>query len=191
MSLSFILYILLCICAPQTPNLPLACFPFGNRPFCLRVCFCFMNGSLESYFRFHVEVMAYDICLSISDWLQLVRSSLGPPILPQMAWFHPFSWLSNISSCMYPILKRVKPPSPKEWTYWKKLSVVCVMFPLTKLMFSVLMEDSCLWKRMNKGNNEHWHAFLSKDYFITAFQKDICANGNFESNALVMGFHFG
>ena len=171
MSLSFVLYILLCICSSQTPNLSLACFPFGNHPFCLclRVCFCFMNGSLESYFRFHVEVMAYDICLCLSDWLQLVRSSLGPSILLQMARFHSFSRLHDIPPCMCPILKTVKPPSPKEWTYWKKLSVVCVMFLLTKLMFSVLMEDSYLWKRMNKGNNEHWHAFVSKDYFITAF----------------------
>ena len=47
-----------------------------------------------------MEVISYGICLSLSDWLHLVWSSLGPPMLLQMALFHSFLWLSNIPLCV-------------------------------------------------------------------------------------------
>ena len=42
------------------------------------------------FFRFHIEVISYDICLSLSDLFKLVWSSLGPSMLLQMALFHSF-----------------------------------------------------------------------------------------------------
>ena len=68
---------------------------------------------LHHILRFHMEVMANDICLSLSDLLHLVRSPLGPSMWLQMALFRSFSWPSNIPSSMYPILKTVNPPRPR------------------------------------------------------------------------------
>ena len=41
-------------------------------------------------------MIAYDSCLSPSDLLHFVKSSLGPSTLLQMALFHSFLWLSTI-----------------------------------------------------------------------------------------------
>ena len=41
-----------------------------------------------SYFKFHIEVISYGICLSLSDLLHLVWSSLSPFMLLQVALFH-------------------------------------------------------------------------------------------------------
>ena len=40
------------------------------------------------FLRFHLKVISYDICLSLSDWLHSVWQSLGPFMLLQMALFH-------------------------------------------------------------------------------------------------------
>ena len=49
---------------------------------------------LYHLFRFHTEVISYNICLSLFDLFQLVRSSLGPSMLLQMALFYTFySWV--------------------------------------------------------------------------------------------------
>ena len=42
---------------------------------------------------------------------------------------------------------------------------------------------------MDEGENDHWHASISKDCFIAAFVKDGCANRKFELSVLVMRFH--
>ena len=113
-----------------------------------------------------------------------------------MTLFHSFSWLGNMTLRMYPILEAVKntlpPPLPPKNVNLQKtnsvlLSVTCL---LTQLMFSVLVEDSCLWNRMNKGKDGHWHASVSKDYFKAAFITDVSAKGKFDRNVLVMCFHF-
>ena len=41
-------------------------------------------------------MVSYGICLSLSDFLHLVWSSLGSSTLLQRAGFHSFLWLSNI-----------------------------------------------------------------------------------------------
>ena len=53
-------------------------------------------NSFVSYFRFHIWVKSYDICLSLSDLLHLVWQFLGPSMLHQMALLHSFLWLSSI-----------------------------------------------------------------------------------------------
>ena len=50
----------------------------------LWVCFCSTESSFVLYFRLHIEVISYGICLSLSDLLHLVGSSLGPSMLLQM-----------------------------------------------------------------------------------------------------------
>ena len=151
-----------------------------------------MNGSFASHFRLHMEVLAY-ICVSLSDWLLSVRSSLGPFMLLQMALFHSFSWLGNMTFCMCPILKAVKKKTlPQSVNLPKRISAlssfICL---LTQLMFSFLMENNCLWERMNKGKDNHWYASISRDYFKASFITDVSAKGKFDINVLVMCFHFG
>ena len=57
-------------------------------------------GSLEPFFclffRFHIYVLAYGICFSLSDLLHSVGQTLGPSISVQITQFHFFLWLSNI-----------------------------------------------------------------------------------------------
>ena len=47
-------------------------------------------------FRFHIYVLAYSICFSLSDLLHSVGQSLGPSTSLQITQFHFFLWLSNI-----------------------------------------------------------------------------------------------
>ena len=46
--------------------------------------------------RFHIYVLIYDICFSLSDLLHSVWLSLDPSTSQQMTQFRSFLWLSNI-----------------------------------------------------------------------------------------------
>ena len=48
------------------------------------------------FFRFHIYVLAYSICFSLSDLLHSVRQTLGPSTSLHITQFHFFLWLSNI-----------------------------------------------------------------------------------------------
>ena len=48
------------------------------------------------FFRFHIYVLAYSICFSLSDLLHPVWPTLGPSTSLQITQFHFFLWLSNI-----------------------------------------------------------------------------------------------
>ena len=48
------------------------------------------------FFRFHIYVLAYRICFSLSDLLHFVWKILGPSTSIQMTQFCFFLWLSNI-----------------------------------------------------------------------------------------------
>ena len=61
------------------PNLSLhptpTTFPLGIHPFVLYIClyFCFVNTIIyTNFFRFHIYVLIYDICFSLSDLLHSV-----------------------------------------------------------------------------------------------------------------------
>ena len=51
-----------------------------------------------SYFRFHIYVISYLVCLSVSDFLHLVSSSLDGSMLLQMALFRSFFIAEQYSS---------------------------------------------------------------------------------------------
>ena len=51
---------------------------------------------LYHFSRFHIYVLIYDICFSLSDLLHSVWQSLSPSTSLQMTQFHSFLWLSNI-----------------------------------------------------------------------------------------------
>ena len=56
-------------------------------------------GSSEPFFfslRFHIYVLAYGICFSLSDLIHSAWQSLGPSSSLQITQFHFFLWLSNI-----------------------------------------------------------------------------------------------
>ena len=57
-------------------------------------------GSSESFlfffFRFHIYVLAYGICFSLSDWLHSVWQTLGPSTSLQITQFLFFLRLNNI-----------------------------------------------------------------------------------------------
>ena len=52
---------------------------------------------LYRFSRFHIYMLIYDICFSLSDLLHSVWQSLGPSTSLQMTQFHSFLWLNNIS----------------------------------------------------------------------------------------------
>ena len=94
-----ILYIIAYICRSKLPGLPA---PTSWQPqvcsLCLGVYFCFAGiSSFVPYFRFHI---LWIICLSLSDWLHFVWSSLGVSVMPHMALFHSFLWLNSIPLCI-------------------------------------------------------------------------------------------
>ena len=75
-----LLNVILCIYLPQTPSpshfLPL---PLGNHKSVLHVCesiSVLLIDLFVPYIRFHVQVILYGICLSLSDLLHLVWESL-------------------------------------------------------------------------------------------------------------------
>ena len=47
------------------------------------------------FFRFHIYVLAYSICFSLSDLLPSVGQTLGPSTSLQITQFCSFLWLSN------------------------------------------------------------------------------------------------
>ena len=51
---------------------------------------------LYHFSRFHIHVLIYDICFSLSNLLHSVWQSLYPSTSQQMTQFHSFLWLSNI-----------------------------------------------------------------------------------------------
>ena len=48
------------------------------------------------FFRFHIHVLTYNICFSLSDLLHSVRQSLGPSTSIRITQFRSVLWLSNI-----------------------------------------------------------------------------------------------
>ena len=48
------------------------------------------------FFRFHIYVLAYSICFSLSDLFHSVWQSLGPSTSLNITQFYSFLWLSNI-----------------------------------------------------------------------------------------------
>ena len=52
------------------------------------------------FFRFHIYVLAYSICFSLSDLLHSVWQTLGPSTSLQITQFRFFLWLSNIALCI-------------------------------------------------------------------------------------------
>ena len=51
---------------------------------------------LYHFSRFHIHVLIYDICFSLSDLLHSVWQSVDPSKSQQMTQFRSFLWLSNI-----------------------------------------------------------------------------------------------
>ena len=64
-------------------------------------CFCFFFLLVCLFFRFHIYVLAYGICFSLSDLLHSVWQTLGPSTSVQITQFHFFLWLSNIPLYIY------------------------------------------------------------------------------------------
>ena len=55
-----------------------------------------LGSSVPFFFRFHIYVLAYGICFSLSDLLHSVWQTLGPSTSVQITQFCFFLWLSNI-----------------------------------------------------------------------------------------------
>ena len=70
---------------PQVPSL------------CLRLYSCPAPRFFRTiFFRFHIYVLTYGICFSLSDLLHSVLQTLGPSTSLQITHFRFFSWLSNV-----------------------------------------------------------------------------------------------
>ena len=57
-------------------------------------------SSFVSYFRFHVKVISYGICLSLLDLFSMIISSCIC-VAAKMALFHSFLLLSSIPLCIF------------------------------------------------------------------------------------------
>ena len=60
--------------------------------------------SCKNDYRFHICVLAYGICFSLSDLLHSVWQTLGPSTSLQITQFPSFLWLSNIPLSKKPVL---------------------------------------------------------------------------------------
>ena len=66
---------------------------------CLRLYSCLAPRFFRTFFfflRFHIYVLAYDICFSLSNLLHSVGHTLGPSTSLQISQSRFFLWLSNI-----------------------------------------------------------------------------------------------
>ena len=65
---------------------------------CLRLYSCPASRFIRTifFFRFHIYVLEYGICFSLSDLLHSVWQTLGSSTSLQITQFHSFLWLSNI-----------------------------------------------------------------------------------------------
>ena len=94
------------ICQSQSPNSshhhPPPLSPLGVHTFVLYICVsipALQTGSSVPFF--HIYVLIYDVCFSLSDLLHSVWHSLDPSTSLQMTQFRSFLWLSNIPSYVY------------------------------------------------------------------------------------------
>ena len=75
---------------PRLPfHHPLPTYPPGQHESVLYICdlFGFVDRSFVPYFRLHIQVISYGVCLSLSDFLHSIWESLVPSMLLQMAFF--------------------------------------------------------------------------------------------------------
>ena len=82
--------------APASPSPP-SCPQVHSL--CLRIYSCLATRFISTIFfpfRFHIYVLSYGICFSLSDLLHSVWQTLGPSTSLQITQFHIFLWLSNI-----------------------------------------------------------------------------------------------
>ena len=92
---SYLFYIWWCIYV----NATLSLHPSLPFPLTVSSSACMPLGSSDHFFfRFHIYVLAYGICFSLSDLLHSVWQTLGPYTSLQITQFHFFLWLSNIPS---------------------------------------------------------------------------------------------
>ena len=70
---------------------PIASTSHSPSPLATTILF-YLSMSLDfvSFFRCHIYVWSYGICLSLPDLPHLVKCPQGPPMLSQMAAFHSF-----------------------------------------------------------------------------------------------------
>ena len=102
-----ILYILVYTCQSQSPNSshhppppafpPLVSIPLSSTSVSLFLL-C-KPVHLYHFSRFHIYVLIYDVCFSLSDLLHSVWQSLGPSTSLQMTQFRSFLW--RIFHCIY------------------------------------------------------------------------------------------
>ena len=96
-------------CIHVNPNLPIhhtttftphpRLSPLGVHTYFLYFCVsisALQTGSSVPFSRFHIYVLVYDICFSLSDLLHSVWQSLDASTSLQMTQFRSFLWLSNI-----------------------------------------------------------------------------------------------
>ena len=94
---------------PQ-PIPPLQLVSFGNHKF-FKVCesVSVLQSSLCPFFRFHIYVIAYDFCVSLSNFTW--HNFQAHPHCCKCHYFIPFKCLSNIPFCMCTTSSLVTPLS--------------------------------------------------------------------------------
>ena len=91
-----------CSLSLSHPVLPLLCLQVSSLHLCL--CCCPADGFHQYHFsRFHICVLIYSICFSLSDLLHSVQQALVSATLLELTQMCFFLWLSNSIVYMYHI----------------------------------------------------------------------------------------
>ena len=80
------------------PLLPLT--PPQVHSLCLHLCSCHANRFITIICLDSIDVLIYNICFSLFDWLHAVCQALGSLTLLQTTQFYSFLCLSNIPLCI-------------------------------------------------------------------------------------------
>ena len=101
--LIYFIHISVCMSIPISQFIPPPTHPHSPCLVSIRLFFTSVSiflpcklVHLHHFSRFHIYVLIYNICFSLSDLLQSVWQSPGPSMSLQMTQFHSFLWLSNI-----------------------------------------------------------------------------------------------
>ena len=83
----------------QSPNSSPSCYPYICSIHLCLFLLCKQDHLYHSS-RFHIHVLIYNTCVSLSDLLYSVRQTLGLSTSLKMTQFYSFLWLSNSPLCI-------------------------------------------------------------------------------------------